>query len=34
MVQLALPKNSRIGKGKVFKSTKPDANIRTFKISR
>ncbi|GHA99680.1 succinate dehydrogenase iron-sulfur subunit [Algimonas arctica] len=34
MVQLALPKNSRIGKGKVFAADTSAANIRTFKIYR
>lgn len=34
MVQLALPKNSRIGKGKVFKTDASAANVRTFKIYR
>lgn len=34
MVQLTLPKNSKIGKGKVFKAEKAGGNIRTFKIYR
>ena len=34
MVQLTLPKNSRIGKGRVFKTTAKSNNIRTFKIYR
>ena len=34
MVQLALPKNSRIGKGKVYRTDSKSKNIRTFKIYR
>ena len=34
MAEFLLPKNSKIGKGKVFKADKAGANIRTFKIYR